>query len=269
MVATLEFYAYRVDVEESEVDLGKICLRYLTLQDFDSGVPWNPEAQLKRFREYPFRDYAVKNWPSHARSHPSEPGTFQTWTQYHHYIFKISPSWDRGASIADVQGLYTAVATTAPLHCASAFALPEICKWLLYNKCEVDRMGRFGTPLNYALGGPSSLLSDFQSLEPEAFSERQKERRPEVIDMLPEAGADPNSKSSEGAPPLHYAFSDQGIIQRLLERGAEKYFEEVRFPLEALKILLIGQDQSGRVDPDREELCQLYPELRTRNFFGW
>ena len=285
-----EFSAYRVHVEESEVDLGKVCLRYLTLQDFDSGVPWSPEAQLKRFREYAFRHYAVKNWLSHASCrlgdpglltlikgllHPLEPGTFKTWTEDHHYIFKIDPAWHGVASTEDIQRIYTAVATATPLHYASAFALPEICKWLLDNKCEVDHMSRFGTPLNHALGGPSSLLSDFQSAQPEALSERQKERRLEVIDILLAAGGDPNSKSSEGVPPLHYAFSDQGIIQRLLQRGAETGYEKVRAkPFKAMRILL-SKDESRRVDAarevdaDRDELRQLYPELKTRNFFDW
>ena len=39
-----EFSAYRVDVKESEVELGKVCLTYLTLQDFNSTAPSTKEV---------------------------------------------------------------------------------------------------------------------------------------------------------------------------------------------------------------------------------
>lgn len=225
-----EFATYRVDVEESGLELGKICLTYLTLQDFNSGVSWTREAQLKRLQEYAFRSYAIKHWLFHASGHlgdpdllsliqklldPSEPGTFTTWTHDHQYFFGEK-----------VQGVYAAVATHTPLHYASAFALPETCKWLLDYGCKVDHMSWFGTPLHHALSGPTSLVRYDGGRKLYEVSERQKERRLKVIDILLEAGADPNVKSSKGVPPLYYASQDQDIILRLLQRGAPKGVRE-------------------------------------------
>ena len=228
-----EFSTYRVDVKASGLELGKICLTYLTLQDFNSGVSWSREAQLKRRREYAFRDYAIQNWRIHASGHlgdpdllsliqklldPSEPGTFTTWSHDHQSIFgQCRQLYGHGADRT------ISVPTHAPLHYASAFALPEICKWLLDYGCNVDRMSSFGTPLNHALGGPYSRV---WYVEGQNFSERQKERRLKVIDILLAAGADPNSKSSAGYPPLGYASSDQDIVQRLLQKGARKDWRE-------------------------------------------
>ena len=237
-----KYSANRVDVEESEVELGKVCLTYLTLQNFNSRVSWSREAQLKRHQECAFRHYAVKNWRSHAEYRPEDPGlltliqrlldpseegTFTTWTHDHQFIFG-----------EDVQEAYAGIATNTPLHYASAFNVPEICKWLLDCGCEVDHMGRFGTPLNHALRGPSSLANDYGLHSLTYFPVSQRERRLKVIDILLEAGADPNSKSSEGDSPLYYAGTDQDVIQRLLQKGARYTadhrfyygFDEVRYP---------------------------------------
>ncbi len=222
-----EFSTYRVDVEASGLELGKVCLTYLTLQDFNSGVSWSREAQLKRHREYAFRQYAVHNWLSYASDHLGEPdlsslirrlldpsgrGTFTTWTHDYQPVSQYD----------NVQKVYAAVATHTPLHYASAFGLPEICKWLLDCGCKVDHMSRFGTPLHHALAGPHSLLSygDVRGHNLRKLPERQKERRLKVMDILLEAGADPKSKSSTWYTPLFYVWADRDMILRLLQKGA-------------------------------------------------
>ena len=231
------FSAYRFDLEQSEVELGKACLTHLTLQDFDSRVSWSREAQLKRYRDYAFRCYSVKYWRSHAEGHlgdadllilikkpldPSKPGTFTTWTQDHQYIYKFredDPTWVRTWSIEDYQSVYSKIVTDTPLHYASALALPEVCKWLLEYGSEVDRISRFGTPLNYALAGPDSLfLSEPWPMRdvPECW----KEGPIKVVDILLDAGADPNSKSSIRMTPLSFASLQQDLILRLLQKGA-------------------------------------------------
>ena len=233
-----EFSAYRVDVEESEVELGKVCLTYLTLQDFKSGVSWSQEAQLRRLQEYAFRHYAVKHWLSHAGARqgdpglltliqklldPSKPGTFTTWTHDHQSIFgsdKDRQTLRAASSTEDVQRVYAGIATHTPLHYASAFNLPEICKWLLDCGCKVNHMSKFSTPLNHALGGPSSIIWSPETINRNGISLIQNENKCKVIDILLEAGADPNIESVQGYPPLYYAWTDRDIILRLLQKGA-------------------------------------------------
>ena len=230
------FSAYRVDVEQSEVELAKACLTYLTLQDFDSRVSWSREAQLRRHQEYAFRRYAVECWRVHAKDHlggpdllalvqklldPSKPGTFTTWTQDYRAIFgsrEDDLTWCQDRSKAYESG-YSAIVTHTPLHYASAFALPEICRWLLDCGCEVDTMSAFGTPLHHVLRGIWSL-EDGEIFPSRCAPRRENDPRIKVIDILLEAGADPNSKSSAGLTPLSYASAHQDYILRLLQKGA-------------------------------------------------
>ncbi len=241
-----EFSDYRIDVEESEVELGKACLTHLTLQDFNSRLWWSRKAQQKRIQEYAFRRYAVRNWVFHASDRlgdprlftliqklldPSNPETFATWTldyqtldsEIFAYTSKWQPKWSR----TEFHEACITVRKETPLHYASAFALPEVCKWLLDCGCKVDHMSRFGTPLHNALDGPDSLGVGFAKSV--LVPERREDHRRKVIDILLEAGADPNSESSQGHSPLFYAFTDPDIILRLLQRGA-RYNNEGAYP---------------------------------------
>ena len=255
-----EFSAYRVDVEESEVELGKVCLIYLTLPDFNSGVVWSQEAQLKRRQGYAFRYYAVDKWRSHADCRlgdpalltliqklldPSKPGTFTTWIQDHQAIFGIPP-WPT-AFTEELQMKDTAVAMVTPLHFASALALPEICKWLLHRGCKVNHMSRLGTPLTHAVCGPTSVLWSPETANLVRKFSRQMGNLLRVIDILLEAGADPNSESSLERPPLFYAYINRDIILRLLQKGARyKKWNAYGGPLWGMKarkhLNLIGRE---------------------------
>ena len=225
-----EFSAYRVDAEESEVELGKACLTYLTLQDFNSKASWSREADLKRHQEYPFRVYAMKHWLSHAGGRqgdpglfalikklldPSKPGTFRTWIHDHTSDFALHEDFRNSHTPEYREYVHAQVEMDTPLHYASAFALPEICKWLLDCGCEVNHMGWEGTPIHYV--PEASSFNRHSQLETER---RRKESMLEVIDILLEAGADPNSKASDGLPPLCTAWTDRDVILRLLQHGA-------------------------------------------------
>ena len=265
-----EFSAYRVDVEQSEVELGKTCLTYLTLQDFDSRLSWSREAKSKRFQEYAFRHYAVKYSFHHVGGHlgdpdlltltqklldPSKPGTFTTWAQDHRFIFMTGEEdpTGHGKSVTEtVECTYPEMVKSTPLHYASAFALPVICKWLLDCGCEVNQMSRFGHPITHAIIGPPSLVAyagDYAGEHP--IFEGQHERKLKVIDFLLEAGADPNGRSREGVHALHYAFNrcpDLDATLRLVRKGArlteEGAFWYSSYPTGSAKRLLnkIGRE---------------------------
>ena len=263
-----EFSAYRVDVEESEVELGKACLLYLTLQDFESRVAWNPKAQRKRLQDYAFRRYAVQNWLSHAGLylwdpellaliqnlfHPSKSGTFATWTRDLQYLDRTRLGL---AQYLISEDQYHAVVKDTPLHYASAFALPEICKWLLDYGCKVDLSSTFGTPLNHALCGPSSVEKGKKSPR-QCPPGRKKEQLIKVIDILLEAGADPNSKSSlAGLTPLDYALADQDLILRLLRKGARYTEGNLQITKSLYEILLNNIGRENLHEDDYNLLLQ-------------
>lgn len=219
-----EYSTYRVDVEESEVELGKVCLRYLTLQDFNSKASWSREAELKRNQEYAFRVHAIKYWLCYAGGHqgdpgllalikklldPSKPGTFTTWT--HDYR-----SWSQ---LYEEEDPHVAVEMDTPLHYASGFALPEICTWLLDCGCKVNQIGKNGTPINYVIRRSAFMVFETK--------EWREENVLEVMDILLEAGADPNS-ISDGLPALYDAETNRDMILRLLQAGARYTDEHAR-----------------------------------------
>ena len=231
-----EFSAYRVDAEKSEVDLGKACLTYLTLQDFNSTASWSGKAELKRYHEYPFRSYAVSHWLYHAGGRqgdpglfalikklldPSKPGTFKTWIHDYTSYFRPYEGYPNALTSVYKDYVHAEIEMDTPLHYASAFALPEICKWLLDCGCKVNHMGAFGAPIRYVIGGPA-LPAGHTSPSGEFFgpTDSRKGRMLEVIDMLLEAGADPTSKSTYGNAPLFYAFKAPEVALRLLRKGA-------------------------------------------------
>ena len=267
-----EFSAYRVDTEESELELGKACLTYLTLQDFNSMVSASRETLLKRRQEYAFRHYAVRHCLSHARGRsgnpsllaliqklldPSKPWTFITWTHDHQFIFGFDPgprypSWPIAATEENQRG-DAAVATNTALHYASAFALPEICKWLLDCGYKVDHMSWFGTPIHHAVRGITSLVGSYTYIG--TWGSWHTESILKVIDILLEAGADPRSKSQKGFPPLYYAsrndansgWVDRDVILRLLQKGArytdENAYGPIDHPTRARRLMdIIGSE---------------------------
>lgn len=124
-----DFFAYRVDVKESEVELGKVCLTYLTLQDFNSRLSWSREAKSKRFQEYAFRHYAIIYTFLHVGGHlgdpdlltltqklfdPSKPGIFTTWAQDHRFIFFSRE--DEYSHTKTVESTYSEMVKSTPLH---------------------------------------------------------------------------------------------------------------------------------------------------------
>ena len=262
-----EYSTYRVDVKESEVELGKVCLTYLTLQDFNSRASSSREAEIKRHQDYAFRIYANKHWLSHAGCRqgdpgllalikrlldPSKPGTFTTWT--HDFWFHSELYAYHGYSLQplDQEDTHAAVEMDTPLHYASGFALPEICKWLLDCGCEVNHIGRFGTPINYLIRGPASPAFTVRMAELFGITGTRKESRLEVLDILLEAGADPNSNLN-GFPPLYNAQLERDVSLRLLERGARYTDEHARrgiyHPKLARKLLnMIGRENLHKDD---------------------
>lgn len=110
------------------------------------------------------------------------------------------------------------------LHYAAMSGLPEVCKWLIENGCDVNRRSTFGTPLHCAqLSFEAFYISVYNTTG--TVMCRQTAKELETIDLLLNAGADPNinyHSASEELSPLFLAVHHYDLVttQRLLQKGA-------------------------------------------------
>lgn len=229
-----EFAAYHISPKHIENEFSKICLTYLNFLDFDKGGNASEKISTDRSIQYPFREYVLRWWNHHARNadwndkqlfslaaeifHPSKPNTLVS-------LIQDEASWvhcdlDEDALATVNRGIKEATA----LHYAAVYSLPEVCKWLVENGCDVNRRSAFGTPLHCAqLSYDAFYGSLYNSLEGEMYEKTAKEL--EIIDLLLNAGADPNinyHSTSGELPPLFLAVhgKDPVTARRLLQKGA-------------------------------------------------
>lgn len=105
-----------------------------------------------------------------------------------------------------------------PLHYAAIFSLSELCKWLIEKGCA------FGTALHCAqLSYRTFHWPFYSSLENDIYDKTGREL--ETIDLLSNAGADPNTNyhsTSGELSPLFLAVYDKDLVttRRLLQKGA-------------------------------------------------
>lgn len=187
------FARYHVQPDEDDVELSKLCLRYLSFEDFRASQIDGEDIQ-ELLGNFHFYRYASLYWDEHAYNHfdndalthmvrtffvPSKTPQFVLWTRF--------LAWER-----DIE---EEIADTTTLHCAASLALPEICVWLLQEGCEVNKMSELGNPLHCALVG--TFCRDTTSLEDLSASEYAKRRQPDRIktmNNLLSAGATLNTK---------------------------------------------------------------------------
>ena len=229
-----EFALYRVGPGHGENELAKVCLTYLSYDDFDKGGRVSKEITLRRFGDYPLRQYAVENWSDHAEAHlddgklfslvknflsPSKPNTLITWAQ----DLVLEHCWTVYEDAKALATLNSAIAESTALHYAAMLALPEGCKWLIDRGCDVNRITAFGTPLHCGLMGRSAF-SGFLYPKSMFIDDREPRAGSVLVNILLEGGADPNcySKASDDRiSPLLLALSsfDSMSTIMLLDKG--------------------------------------------------
>lgn len=231
-----EFAAYHISPKYIENELSKICLTYLNFLDFDKGGNASEEITTGRLIQYPFRKYVLDWWENRARDadwndtqllslateifHPSKPNTLISLVQ------DELPNYSNNGIFPDEDTLATincGIKEATALYYAARYSLPEVCKWLVENGCDVNRRSAFGTPLHCAQLSYEAFYAPFHSLNDEIFGKTDKEL--ETIDLLLNAGADPsiNYHSTSGElSPLFLAvhYMDLETAQRLLQKGA-------------------------------------------------
>ena len=223
-----EFGLYHVDLDDDEAELAERCLTYLSFQDCRSERTIAKADPMQSGKGRSLYEYAVVNWPEHARKylfkpvvlsltqdllHPSKPHHL-SWAQDLRLI--VCGRSDRDTEDADSR-------TASPLHFASILALPECCEWLLQKGCDINQPSAFGTPLECALIG-RDVLSRQASLHMIMRSLRTDiaELRMATVKLLIDNGANVH-RSSLGQPsPLSIALcmADKVSCIELLRKGA-------------------------------------------------
>lgn len=172
-----EFGAYHIQPLLCNIELAEVCLTYLNLDDFTQLDVTDEDARTRRLKEYALRSYAVWVWPGHANGNvpnekifrliqqlfrPSKSSNFISWAQDYSLLLYDTHCFNRNVSIFDAVSLR--LATTGPLHYAALLAIPELCTWLLQERCEVNQRGLCGTPLQCAVFGRRALIAETDNI---------------------------------------------------------------------------------------------------------
>lgn len=275
--------AYRIKPEDEHLEMGKICLTYLCLQDFEAGSASSKEDFVHLEETYPFRSYAVTCWYTHARNHfndstifllaqklfePSKPNIFISWAQG--FVIHELGAHELGADDEELFDIPTSSsAVSSPLHYAAMLALPELCDWLLQQGCDVNQSSAFGRPLHCALLGKMAPLGcrmdPFDTgLDPLWPSESIEK----VVMLFIKAGADPHSRyrcteDSTYRSPLLIAVMtlSNPCSKLLLQAGAifdGECIEWVSFLRDENRLELIERvNEENLRDEDRGEFLEL------------
>lgn len=239
---TGEFAAYIIGPSHDKNDLAKVCLTYLNFCDFDQGLYINATVTKRRFKDYPFRRYAVCHWYDLARPrladqellslakqllNPSKAGTLLSWL--HDWIVlwagkSIDVDLQRFDHLRLVDQMNRAIAEATALHFASMFSFPEVCTWLIDSGgCDLDRASGFGTPLHCSL----MTLGAFEQFRDEKWfdswdSPSGWEEQDRVLKVLLAAGADPNHYHRTISPlSLSLKSKDYDTACQLIDKGAQ------------------------------------------------
>lgn len=181
--------AYAISDEKAFDLLGPLCLRYLTLTNYDR-VPEATQSGInhiiKRNELHPLYKYAALHWPYFIRHLSNETRTtnldvlfrieksanFCSWAieiirQYFSQRSDIYPApnhFERGSEVA--MEIISAVLRPdfTPLHMAAVLGLPDLCTHLVADGANLDIRSKFGTPLHCAIGS-FSIFSDVECEE--------------------------------------------------------------------------------------------------------
>ena len=238
------FGAYQIYSKSVENELAKIWYTYLNLEDFDQGGNASEETTIKRFKQYPFREFAVGNSYVLAASadwndaesfplasnlfHPSKPGALISWAQdllpRNLYLNTDKDLYVEKKVEEDLAIFNRGLAEATALHFAAMEGLSEICGWLIEKGSDANRRSRFGTPLHCALLSKWALLAYTPGIH--RYNSVGTREFTNTINLLLEAGADVKADYGDrGGGSLFllmedYRKCDPDLVQNFFEKGA-------------------------------------------------
>lgn len=219
-----EFGAYHFCPDIDDAELAERCLTYLLFTQYENegGIesPW---------QQYSFRQYAVHQWPDHARKNLSKPAVLSlTQELLHPSKQHIFISWAQELRLIVYGRAFRGdekawLSTASPLHFACMLALSECCEWLLQKGCCINQSSAFGTPLECALLGDAALAGhDLIRMPVEPPSAELGESRLATVKLLISSGADVHRNSLGQPSPMLIALymNDRVSCIELLRKGA-------------------------------------------------
>jgi hypothetical protein len=235
---------YKISPEAENLPLAKLCLTYLSFEDFRD-VEWTGVEELNQLNdEYSFYRYSSAYWSEHALAYredeelldlvktlfePSKTGNFLCWSRF----------WTWSITNNDNVEL---ISNTETLHFAAALSFYHVCKWLVEEKgriSDLDKLSSIGTPVFCALTGedlfgPTKMVFSNHNVSYEGPEKRvYDQNRQRTIEYLLDAGARINNirvHPGFGWTPLSLSLKIRFCWRILLERGVildEVSLEEV------------------------------------------
>ena len=157
-----EFRKYRLASDDfAQRQLARMCLTYLSMEDFSSKFPETEVEQLDFNEKYPFHSYAA-NWIAFRDNGlderstelsrrlfcPSKSNNFMCWAQALAAFYGID------------EVIQDQLVDTSTLHWACIIADPMICSHLIGLNENVNKSSTIGTALHCAILGPKILTAD-------------------------------------------------------------------------------------------------------------
>ncbi|KAK0765759.1 hypothetical protein N5P37_001697 [Trichoderma harzianum] len=217
---------------DAQLHLTRVCLTYLSITAFESGIALSVDDLKSRVQLYPLYDYAACYWGYYALEVPECPDILLFLGKQANVAAAAQVLFLHGAGD---QTEYAALpGVSVAIHLAARFSLEEAMKVLL-NVFDVD-LKAYGdwTPLMVAaMWGKISmvelLLAEGADIEAKdsggrtALSLAVFRRRKGVVDLLISHGAKVNFHDGNGSTPLLTAIDreDKAVVQLLLARGAD------------------------------------------------
>ncbi|KAK7409497.1 hypothetical protein QQX98_008347 [Neonectria punicea] len=207
---------------DADSDIATACIAYLSLDAFHSDISKNEEVvwEENQGQTYPFYEYASQNWWDHARGDPRVHQEVNTFLNSGNNVRRSTLQLREWPFQKYGNGL----------HAASWFGIQQEADepWAEDLLESTDAEG--GTPLSWAAengqeGMVKRLLEkganvdSFLPSEPHPLMLAVEHAHNGVIQLLLNAGADPNKKHEAGSIPLGRT-ADEGAVKLLLDAGA-------------------------------------------------
>jgi Cdc6-like AAA superfamily ATPase len=157
--------SFAVTQERANIEIGRTCLTYLLMEDFESGPCSNRDAFKCRWDQYPLLSYASRFWPLHARQYlatdqrmlqlacklldPKDTRNFRSWIEviYAQGFFRYFQSVreairpPRSRSTEQYNEFKAVPARVTPLYYAASYGLEPVVQRLLDEGAEIDAKG--------------------------------------------------------------------------------------------------------------------------------
>ncbi|OAL26726.1 hypothetical protein AYO22_04079 [Fonsecaea multimorphosa] len=240
-----EFY---IPAQASHRTIAEVCIRYMLLEDFSAGPLFKADF-MWTLSEFPLLRYAAQNWPFHVQMSGAETDLLplirrlMTTRSNPKFLFWLQvvlfDSW-HGFVHPD-----TDLQSARPLYYAASYGLTETVRSLATEGADLDeRAGRYGgTALHAAVW----------------------RKKPEIIDILLDAGADPSIKDYNGATPAELSlFSGNKRYNRLhVEKRSKGQLAPFDESVVRLREKELAVPMSGEFELDQEKKNDQKPAKRS------